>query len=324
MRTIIFLLVFGMSALAAEPKSKAFVDKVMMYDGKVDSVHFPWVLNVGRPTSVLHCAHLQIIRLDNGYGQNNENQLFMYNCRYSVIGIDFANKALLAFIDMHKYDHTARGLEGGFPVSRYLVSITGKPVDYFEGLEATPAGKGSSLQSLAEVMTTLSRTKEGLGQNRFIDGEISLTPRGKPKYDPLYHGLESLPNRKLDFGGGGAHTYKLQGTAAQNKQYPVPTEVYDALSKTMDILWEGYEDLKAGSGDEVKAAFRERIAKNAETLSGELKTAVELMRKKNYHPLELLWFVNQMGDLIASIDRILESKEGGDPGYVELINKRGR
>jgi len=350
MKTVAFsLAMLSLWAWADEPKKeKVVLDRVILYDGVQTAMPAPWIRVETRGeyvylTDAISCGQLKVqaSHISNAYTLHDHGS---YSCAYTIAGLDLEAKSLLVLVDLQKNVITARpavidtrgylvaqpSVRDSYPVARYLAAMSGTATDFFEGVTSDKTKKvKSSLDSLADVMTHLSRTRENVGQSRYVDGKLVLKHKGPMKFDPHARGLKSPTKErepdKIFSVSEKDFSIDLLGHAEDVNGHPKPTAVYEALTKTMELLWDGYEELESASDDDAKAYFKKLIAENAQTISSELQAAIKLMREKNYHPLELVHFVNHLGDLVASIDRILQSKEGTDPGFFETLNgKRNR
>lgn len=331
---VILTLVFVSPCIQAEqPPATAqpILDKTILFDGKVNGVWFPWIKNEARYQYVgirsLSCAHLSTGSADHpDWAHLKSSEAANLQCVVSVVGLDFATASLLVFIDMvQKFavtDASGNTKNVWYPIARYPAAISGQTKDFLAGFRPPASQTPTPLESLGAVMNELARSVEGLGQERFLEGEFTVTPKGSKLMDPEALDLPTPEeqNRYLQHAEGGAVRFEVQRKSSDVKNYPKPKDVYAALTQTLEILKKGYQGLKASSQEPEKQAFRDLIAKNATVISTELRTAIALMSKQSYHPMEIIHFVNQVSNTIWAIDTILGGAAGSSPEMYQLIN----
>lgn len=270
------------------------------------------------PTSV-SCGALQVYDpsgLDygeEGYSDyvDNPNELATSHCFFSPITIDFKTREIIAYVDVSDA-HSV-------PYARNVQAISGKPTVFAEALQNYTTTGDSKIDSLAKMLSRLSNLDTSYGQSRHEEGLLFMRSiDSSVKIDPLKRGI-SLGGNLKTYG----HT-DIQIRAITERSQPVVAyestkQVVAKLSKTIDVLWSGYEQLKLESNRENQELFSKLIAENAAEMSKELKATMVLLRTKRFHPMELILVVNRLSDLIEAVDRIMKDEEGQGPGFIEII-----
>ncbi len=311
-------------------KPKIVLDDVLLYDGDLskERFHAPWIRQDTQgqyvdDTDAVNCGHLKVASTKE-YRSSSLLDSKSYYCYITIVGFDFSNRGLLVLVDLAK---NIRGNGAKYPpVARYLARFYGTPIDFFSEV-LTKQTDGSKLANLAAAMNHLSRSIKSVGQDRYIDGSLLIERKGKMKWDP--HGVDFIfpnnlrdPDRTFFLTSNEFIEINLVGSATDRKKFPKPEAVFAAMKETMNILSEGYATLQQASDERVKDDFKNFIAENAEVISRDLKKAIELMRRKPYHPMELIHFVNQISALIKACDDILESKVGSNPDFITILNSQ--
>jgi len=318
------------------PASGPFSGGKIAYDGKYDSQRFPWIENIMAPNHIYmatKCGHLTLTyfsHIKNMWVGNTE-------CHFSVIAIDFHKKEFLGFVDLKVV---------GRPFARYLASISGEPTEFFEDLQTFKPLGDKKLERLARILTRLSRVNTTFTQNRYVDGLLVLKKRGGWKFDPLGFGFSkpnenwesytdgipiinfSKPDKQMGnslpgMGFGDEFiSYKILATSKDINDFVDIKKLDNTIATTLEILWDGYEDLKLNSDEDNKETFRRHIRKNAKTISEELSQLIEQLRKEKFQVMEMVYFLNETSELIAAIDAILLDEVGSDPDFIELIKEK--
>ncbi|MBI1862035.1 MAG: hypothetical protein HYR96_14060 [Deltaproteobacteria bacterium] len=117
--------------------------------------------------------------------------------------------------------------------------------------------------------------------------------------------MDAVPGRGE--GGFGGRTVKV---------------LYATVQNTIEVLWQGYEQLTVASDKENQAIFQKQVSDNAKVITTELASALKLMREKRYHILEEIKFVNELGNVAAAIDTIMKGELGSDPGFLETLQTK--
>jgi len=313
---------------------KIVLDDILLYDGDLSKERFyaPWIRQdhvYGKIdyTYAVNCGHLKVAlakHVDWGWATLEGHE--SYSCFATVVGFDFTNSGLLVLVDLAKQLKKKSDQRHEFyPVARYLARLTGNATDFFSEVRSKKKG-GTKLANLGEVMNYLSRSINGVGQERFMDGMLKIERKGQMKWDPHNIGFE-FPTDRQKFDRRFLLTeddivLNLISGSEDHKRYSKPEPVFAALKDTMRILSEGYKTLQQSSEENVKDDFKDFIVENAGVISRDLKNAIKLTRRKSYHPMELIHFVNQISDLIEACDDILESKLGSNPDFITILNNQ--
>jgi len=348
---LITMLIMGsILAMAEESNPSVLINHQVLYDGALISNPAPVFMGKDRNIYngqwlTVNCGHLIITSAPQGYGVNYvlpEGNL--YSCRQTIVGVDFTNRSVLSLIDLAKNAQPVKsGDRATYPVTRYLARIQAQPEIFFGGISTVRVTGDQKIDSLANVMQRLADAGQTLGQDRYLDGTLTVEVAGKMKFDPENLGLiypndqaRSRRDRMVHFGikrptwtgelltgesGQGKLTYTVVSQGSLVKEHPKPTELFTALTQTLVILKSGYKDLKINSDANNQTQFKKLITDNAEVIAKEFKNAMQLMNQNNYHIMEVGWFVSEVADLIDAIDGILKNNVGSDPGLIEIIRE---
>lgn len=314
---LIILLIAPLSQAAEKPErptsaTSPFTGMKIAYDGNYHSQRFRWIRKYtpddGFVADTISCGPLSMWHL--------KLLTRKAQCHFSVIAIDFHKNEFLGFVDI-KID--------GWPIARYVASMSGKATEFFENFEKVNPLGDKKTERLSRILTRLSRINIDFTQNRYVDGKLDLTVRGKLKFDPLGFGFQftrgswnSYPSFNFR---DKTKSYDILGTS-DDLGYQDIKNLDKTIATTLEILWDGYENLKQNSDEDNKDIFREHIRNNAKEIHDELHKLVVQLRKEKFQVIEMIYYLNEMSELIAAIDAILLDEVGSDPDFMTLIKEK--
>ncbi len=319
----LLLALFAVSSplFALEQQKDLVMPYEVKWDGPMEMLPFPWVQDksvreprygASHANANIYCGPLDYL--------DQKTLVPWLDCYYSIVSFNFRTREIIAIVDFATANRSKTAL-------RYVAAISGQPESYVEFLNEPAKVGGTKETSIANVLDRLTQFGVKFKQERFVDGKLNIRHLGKWKFDP-FDALGFKENKGAfrfearDYPviyPKGATEFDLKG--GQTKYPNRPTEVYDALATTTQLLKEGLEELKLQSDDDAKEVFVNRIKANAKIISLELTHALAVMRTRPYQNMELVHVVNGLCDLIASLDDLIQDKLGAEPGFIETLKQ---
>jgi len=244
-------------------------------------------------------------------------------CKLNILQIDLSDSKLIAAIDVISNNEETDNKD--VVLLRQLVEISGQATDYAGALRAKSLGSGK-IDTVGRALTVLLNWGKGLGQRRYEDGTIKVKKLSTP---PL---VNPLGNENLTIIGAPSNSYNSENRYSSRGStfdfepkfepgvdHSDKKELYKAIEKTLELLWDAFDGLKLVSDEEAQEAFYGTLMQNKHLIREEFSELIDLIRKNPYHPMEVLHLVNSLTNLIASIDEILKGDAGSLPDFATII-----